>query len=642
LKTAYFERITFYYYPLVLFYISRGYKIHAFNFYHDVARNPRLRCLILENKLTTFFPLGCNKRYGQALDFVEEIYKINSYNRIEDCFSKLLNSSDVNIIIKKSILNEMYRAITINSTLEGCISENDLFIPDSYFQGNSKLDKISKYSTTFIAKKYIPVIIRFISFFKLIVDTIKWRFVAVGFITLKFVKLVLQNIKFFKPANINTAFKFAIPIDQPFQVKFEGQRSFDFICDEKTIFKKDCLFILNTKVSPDWLRDKKILGYNFCDLVNNTREKPVKQKISLELINRFVTALLKYSTTKVDSVEISKSFSHALNEFITWGPLSEYLKIENYIYTNQDGIGQIVKNILLHNNSIQTWNYSSFVGGCLLISPGSDYSDYRDSLWGYQNPTHFLAVNEQVIKYYKMHNQSIKNYHTIGSIYSEMITNLIKNTKLIENEKLNIFKNYKKDTHKILSFFDTTFINDEECLTSYQDGISFYKDVRQIANRYPDYLIIIKPSKNRDFYTSEYSEWSHEEDSRELMELWSELESFENIYFPGDTGDTPLIMAMSDLVVTHCVSSTCVEALGAGVKSIWYESNEKHVNIAYSKIPNLMIHGLEDLICNIDILLNNTTEKQYEEYIEKYIVQEVTVNKRSSALTEFRKLLISG
>ena len=58
-------------------------------------------------------------------------------------------------------------------------------------------------------------------------------------------------------------YRFAIPIDQEFQIKFKGTRSFDFLLDHKDINSRDTVFILKHRVSENFLSKYKQKGYQF-------------------------------------------------------------------------------------------------------------------------------------------------------------------------------------------------------------------------------------------------------------------------------------------------------------------------------------------------------------------------------------------
>jgi len=98
-------------------------------------------------------------------------------------------------------------------------------------------------------------------------------------------------------------------------------------------------------------------------------------------------------------------------------------------------------------------------------------------------------------------------------------------------------------------------------------------------------------------------------------------------------------MAISDLVITHCMSSPTVEALGARKKAFWYESGDKHRGLAYDKIPQLVIHGYHDLKKRIEYLLYEINDDEYDEYLNKNIKSKIEYQLDGLALTRFRKLI---
>ncbi len=100
-------------------------------------------------------------------------------------------------------------------------------------------------------------------------------------------------------------------------------------------------------------------------------------------------------------------------------------------------------------------------------------------------------------------------------------------------------------------------------------------------------------------------------------------------------------MAVSDVVVTHCMSSPTTEALGARKKAFWYESGDKHRGLLYDKIPGLVIHGYSDLKEKIEYLLYKIPDDEYDEYLNKYTTDKIEYQHDGLALTRLRQLLLA-
>ena len=99
------------------------------------------------------------------------------------------------------------------------------------------------------------------------------------------------------------------------------------------------------------------------------------------------------------------------------------------------------------------------------------------------------------------------------------------------------------------------------------------------------------------------------------------------------------IIAASDLIVTYYMSSPTGEALGARKKAIWYKSKKSARSNMYDKIPGLVVYGYAELEKRVHQLLYEVNEKEYDDYLERYIKGNVETALDGLAITRFRQLL---
>ena len=462
----------------------------------------------------------------------------------------------------------------------------------------------------------------------------KWKFIAFFYFLIKILTLIILNLfgrKFKKKK-----FQHVIPLDQEFQLKFKGKRSFDFFIDNKKFKMKNTLFLINFNVEKKWINKKKRQGYNFYEI---TEKANLKNSFLFSQSNEYLTnaliALIK-NFLILKSTHLEKKFYQCLNTYINFSPIFNFFNFKNYIYTNQDSISQNVKNSMLKRENIKSWNYSSFIGGALLTSRSrKNFKEKRDILWSFQNSDNFIAVNKDVVKYLKLHYQDTRNYHVTGSLYSQFVKEYKKDYSKEEllnkiNPDLDVSR-YKK----IISFFDTTFINNDNCLTSYKDGMKFCDNILKLSNEFKQIYFIFKNSKNKKFYTDKYSEWAIPKNGEELVKKWIKLGKSPNVFFAGDNSDPSLIMSISDSVYTHCLSSTWLEALDSGTLSYWYESRNKFSQSMYSKF---IINGIDELRSNIEKILKNKNKLLK---VQKQNVLQIweNYNFNNNSLDKIRKII---
>ena len=318
-----------------------------------------------------------------------------------------------------------------------------------------------------------------------------------------------------------------------------------------------------------------------------------------------------------------------------------FTSFNNYIYTNNESTSQLAINSLFSANGISTWYYLSFLIGGYTRSKGvEDFLNCRNILWAFMNPRYLISINQDVEIYLKLHHQTISHYRAIGSLFSGQIKNYENDigSKSMLNQ---LFPMAKVDTPIVLSFFDTTFVDEEEGFSNYEDCLGFYRDIETLLSDRNNYLIIIKPSKDYSFFTDRMGQWSSPDKGNVIKRKIKDVIQNDRVYYAGNDGDIPLIMALSQVVITHCMSSTTAEALGAGKKAFWYESGQKHRGLLYEKIPGLVVHGYSALRARIDELVLSTSNMEFNEYLTNHIKGKVVHECDGHALEEVRSLLVS-
>jgi len=332
------------------------------------------------------------------------------------------------------------------------------------------------------------------------------------------------------------------------------------------------------------------------------------------------------------------AFFCAIRAHVNSRVLFSRVAFDNYIFTHQESLAQIAFNLMLRQKGGKTWNYHLFIGGGVLYVKDDDFNNYRQRYWAFLNNDYSVLLSKNVIRYNQLHRQKVREYFDVGCIYSQLVCESVSKEKKATFVQV-CFPGSDLGQSKIISFFDTTFIPSENSVTSYSDAINFYADINRLLAQRNNLLVIIKPSKSAAWFTRIDTYWCSVGQGRRLTKLFDILKSNPRVFWAGEQADTTAIMAHSDLVVTHCMSSPTVEALGARKKAIWYESGNKHCGIMYDRIPGLVVHGYEALEKRIDELLYKMTEEEYGRYLDEEIKGKVESYLDGKALTRFRQLL---
>jgi polysaccharide biosynthesis PFTS motif protein len=436
-------------------------------------------------------------------------------------------------------------------------------------------------------------------------------------------------------------YTYGIPIDQVFQIRFKGKRSFDMLLDHRRINKDNTVFIVNIPLGKEWVKGQRERGYNILVADECLRKgRIVETKWAPALFRSLLRTTFGVMACWNAPIPFLKASFMCIRSFVRWQVIMKHVHLDHYIYSNQEGAGQLATNIILREMGCLTWNYTPFLGGGYLRAKNEkSFSDYRHILWAFLNSDVFLGMNQDVIEYNKLHYQKTPAYHAIGGVYSGLVqesSNHLTREAYIAKK----FPAYRGSrTAKIIAFFDTSFVDTIGGVTTFEDGLGFYQDILRLIQENEDILVIIKPSKDENYFVSPDDNWSAPENGAKIVRLWETLKSDPRVSWEGSSGDVLGIIGMSDLVVTHCMSSPTAEALGARKKAVWYESGQKHQGVMYGQIPGLIAHGYEELRERVDYLLYQITDREYEEYLDQYVRGRIESHLDGLALTRFRKLL---
>lgn len=640
--TVFFDDLPLVMFPVLLFYLLRGDEIRIFDFNCNLKSSKILARLINNGRIKRVFVKPNSKEHGDAIDYTEILFDKISGKRLTKIISTLYQDSETALIFKKEMVFEVFKCIYIDRFFSSFNSDGESDRECVLIQSRSW--KYEEY-----LKKYIPESLglrtnaiiprwaspfRFLGYYSL---WCKYYFASICCI------VILGTLSTYGRVNriiyVKNKFKFVIPLEQNHQIKFKGERGFDFLLDNYRVNKENTLFLAGDFVSDAWISEQVARGYHVILKSEMYRfSKLTGFRDDLFAAKKMLPLMMLIFQLTAPSAFIS-AFLKSLTTYIRCNILLNFFSFENYIYTNNESATQIASNIFFRKYGVVSWCYLIFlVGGYPRSQKQSDFNSHRNILWAFLNPDNLVAMNNDVVFYYRLHRQSIRNYIVLGSLWSETVRR-----RMVSIDKMAFvrehFSAYWTSDSKICSFFDTTFVDVEDAFANFDDCISFYSDIVAVLDSRKDLLVIVKPSKDEFFYTSPRGQWASPEKGAIIVNLINAVKRHPRVYFAGDAGDVPSIMAVSDLVITHCMSSTTAEALGARKKAIWYETGVKHKDLLYDSIPWLVIHGCQQLEEHIDFLLYEISDQEYDDYLEKYIKGKVESHLDGLAVTRLRDLL---
>jgi len=632
-KIIIMEDVTYFYYPVMLYYIVLGYEIKIFDFDLDLKKFRWVRGLINSGKVKRIYIKPAVEEHGDAIDAVHKLVDALSLDKIINSIEKNYKIKNVKYIFNKTLLNNLFRYVYIDRRLyeieENKSNQRVIFLPTEYIIFNNWVKK-ANIKTKF---KYEENLTR-----SLLLLLFTMRDFSIG-VFKYFLGLIayLLYIAFTAAINIISSndsdtikVKNIFVIQHAFQSIHKGLRSYDiFISDGKN--KDDVLFISTLTDDSYKIKRKDI------HVLDKGKSKYIfrKKNVFKELVNtmpivfNLVPLLLKPLGALLGPVNI-------IMTYIKWEPILSDINFDNYIYTNNETPSQMVINEIVRKHGSESWSYNVFMGGGYLRSKNLEFRKARHIFWAFLNYDHFIANNKSTVDYYKLHKQDVKEYHVCGSMAGQLIEESSNNKnhyiKRLFGEAVS------NSNYSLVAVFDTTFVDEIGTHASYQDCIDFYKDIYKLVEETSDLLCVIKPSKDEGFYTDPAQQWSSPSKTNDLLDIWHVVSSHPRVYFAADTSDTTEIISNSDLVITHCFSSTSGEALSIRKKAIWYESGQGHKDMFLDLVDGLVAHGYEDLKYTVEKLINMSTE-EYDNYLDKNVKGVIDEYLDDQGLSRFKKLL---
>lgn len=641
-KQIIFEKMRLVHLPLVLCYLWRKRHVSAFDFDHDTKRSRILRKLVNSGRVERFLPFTPRPIHHEAIEQTEHILASLKPGLLRRAMRDLYQTDQVDLVFKKCLVTDVFRTIFIDTTLENLAhSQNGkteiIFWGECFEATKRLLERHGSYRFRSPALVRMPLGSLIISWPARVWRRISYWLVRWLFIVLRIIAMCLGAIRPGKPSR-RQKYRYAIPLDTEFHLRFEGKRRFDFLVDGQKIRPEDTVFLARVPLTPGARSQCKQRKLNVMDLPSALSLRSLLRS-SCSRVHVLAAAKALLKTMPVGPNAFIGAAFQCLNVFIEQAVMDCHVEFDHYIYTNQESQKQVAMNILLGGRGVQTWNYASFIGGAYIYARNREFRNVQNILWSFLNSTHSVVSTAVAEEYYRLHRQTVRFYHDLGAIYSELIREYVTEPgkDALASELLS--ERTTPPGRKIVAIFDTTFIDSPHTHTTYDDALAFYCDVIRLIDELPEIIAIIKPSKPEQFYINPSSCWSSPEKGLKLMELWDRIKGHQRVHWAGISGDVSQVIAASDLTITHCLSSPTFDAVCAGRRGFWYESGRHHEGLEFDSIPGMVIHGYDHLLRRTRELLFETTDEQYREYLETYVRGKLESYLDGRALSRFRRLL---
>jgi polysaccharide biosynthesis PFTS motif protein len=476
---------------------------------------------------------------------------------------------------------------------------------NQYILNNKKI----KSPTIFISKRYRKIIqgnselfdtrinVKFEPYWGVLKLKAIWFAIVFGYT----LHLLIQP--FCRKTTNKKIFKYAISIPWSWAVKFKGARDFPFLVDDNSIKNNETVFLVEYQESNEFYQKYSNAGYNLRQATNVRQIRNLFSTSNLDTRHEFPKIIRLLKANKEDFF-IYEAIASMLISRISWSIITSKIKFKNYIYYNKEAATQIAANIFLKKKNISVHAYSQFIGGPYQVSGKNSIYDKRNIHWSFLNPNYFYLNNQAMLDSMHLHYHGSVIFKNIGNIFSEKILEIKRNIKSIKEIKLNF---NIQNQHKVISIFDTTYVNISKAYSNYDEAQYFLKDIIKLAKSMPNHTFLLKPSKDNSFFLPKSSFWAGEK-GIDIIQLREKFNQLPNAIILSDNADVVDIISLSDVVFTNCFSSPTADALMANVPAFWYQSKTDISFSPYNKIAGLVINGFE----NLNTCVNKMLKSDYD------------------------------
>jgi polysaccharide biosynthesis PFTS motif protein len=540
-----------------------------------------LRLFINPENLKQILPIGhiSTAHYGEALDIVDDVYSNGFEDKIPiNWVNQLINHSSMVHVIKKELSSELATSLYMLALSENLQKGGkQSILIDFKFQKYQPLADAA-------SKKAIRIgdgMLFWLDEFSVRIQVLRNRIMLFGLVPLLFFQSLFNIFKRRKARS----FKYAVLVhNAKHQFKANG-KYFDFIIDEDLIKQDDVVFLQMDGISPDNISVNSARGRHFSPHL--TYRYVLQSSQSKDLLHLLISILpiVMKNFWMPNHQSLARAIQTLLMNVIRWRLILEQYTFDHLITFNDEQSSHIIRNDVLKQRGTQSWYYAHSAAMGYSSNSLENPREVRHILWSYLSYDHYVTWNVAMKSYILSHPVFFQKVHMVGCLWSQFI----------HDEKT------KRD-HALIAAFDTSYIN------NIREGISFYEDLLDYINSRERISIIFKPKKDfsdykpgRNFFGSE--------DYKLFSILQERLEANPNVTIYPPTEDAYELMSRADIVVTHAISSSSIEAIAAGKRALFYDPGDRYAGSHYDQIDGLICSTKTELGNELDRILKLDQQK---------------------------------
>jgi len=633
-KVVMFETLGYSLLPLALYYLMKNNRVIYLTINKRLAGFRLLRKFFANGQLMEVpdSVLDFKKSvlaYDLPLDDVEPVYNRYLENAwLIRLMKKLLKSHLIHTAYKIALAEKLFKfyriQIFLNELAENYDRESKIyFFPEetiamiSFLKRNKRIPSFHKRIRIPSWAYLISLVIYFLKKLKFIFFMAVLPFWLFG----KIKKIVLRKGS---PRKYQAGIRI---YNDDFGFRFK-YRSSDFLLDGNNLNTSNVIFCVENRLSEDYMQKLKDKRYQFVEVLD------VLKEVDWMFINRvFIRTFIPYWAGAIVFSFFAPQFAirttlSIMYKYLLWTRFLQVYEIKNYVVYNDYDAAHIVRNIIFLQKGIKTFYYAHSCHTLDLFTP-PNCNDFRDIGCSFMFYDNFISWGEKMTRFRLLHPNFIGEYKNIGCLWSEHIRDVIKGNSLLKL-KTSVTAQMKRSPDRIVSVFDTTFWG-YGTLLDINDMEGFFRGILRLLDDYPNLGIILKRKWILDEMLSAIPY---------AASMYEQIEMHPQCYcVKVDQRDPAEIIAISDLVISACFTSTSVEALGARKKAIYFDATNKFKGVFYDKFPNLVAHGYSELNRIVRYWLYEAKAADFNNYVDTYVKGELDTYADGKAITRFRQLL---
>lgn len=295
---------------------------------------------------------------------------------------------------------------------------------------------------------------------------------------------------------------------------------------------------------------------------------------------------------------VARTTAELLRSYRRWGGFTDRYEFPTFVSYADTGVWPVARNVLFRTRGIRTIGYSD--SGNHGFHPGQTQSSHGPTIThlAYLLYDEFATWNDRLVRFLAAHAQKVGRYHVIGCPWTDHVSAFRRmRDRGVLMPDLRSRLEALGPRPSLIAVFDSWYY--VHGVHQPDDLARFLEDLLRLADERPDILVALKRKVPVRF---------REANARRIYALHDRFDAHPRALVLPPSADTSAVAAAADVVVSFPFTSVSHEALGAGVKGVYYDANEKLRGWYYDLFPGLMLHGYQELRLGIDRMLRTDDE----------------------------------